>query len=137
MTAARVLPGRSGDTGTTAMVAAGAAVVVGAGLVATATDDGVVLCPVRRCTGGYCPGCGGTRAARQLIAGDVGGAWSHNPWVVLVALQVVVVGAVLASIGPVRRHWRPLVVPLALANAGVGLGIWAIRLFAGSIPSPF
>ncbi|MEM9466415.1 MAG: DUF2752 domain-containing protein [Actinomycetota bacterium] len=121
------------------MVAAGVAAVASAAMVATATDDGIVLCPIRRCTGGYCPGCGGTRAVRQLLAGDPGGAWAHNPWIVLAAAQAMVLGMVLAVAGPDgwRRRARALLVPLSIVNAALATAIWVARLTAGTIPAPF
>lgn len=111
-------------------------VLLGA-LVVTADDDaGVVLCPFRRCTGGYCPGCGGTRAARRLVHGDVAGAWAHNPWVVLLAAQVVVIGALLLFRGPsVGRTMTRLLLPLTIANGLAAISIWILRLHDGSIPT--
>lgn len=35
-----------------------------------------------------CVGCGGTRAARALVDGNVVEAWRHNPIVVLLAISV-------------------------------------------------
>ena len=104
--------------------------------VATASgDDGVVLCPFRRCTGAYCPGCGATRATNRLLRGDIGAAWSQHPAVVLLATQLAVVGAVLL----VRRQDprtlpRWLVLTWLTANAVAMLGIWALRITAGTIP---
>ena len=97
--------------------------------------DGPVLCPFRRCTGGYCPACGGTRAARALLAGDLGEAWRQHPWTVLLALQFALLACAAAvSTAPFVRSrlgW------LVSANLVIGLGIWALRLSQGSIPVPF
>ena len=107
-------------------------------LVATAiTDDGFVLCPYRRCTGGWCPGCGGTRAAHRLLTGDLAGAWRQHPWVVLAAAQVLALAVVLASlpterIGAVARRGR---IPLLVANTVALLAIWAVRLTTGAVPT--
>ena len=111
------------------------ALAVGA-MVATASDDGFVLCPFRACTGGYCPGCGSTRAARSLITGDLAGAWSYSPFVVLVALQLVAVGLsswVTAPERPLARA-KQVAMRLAPANGALLLGIWIVRLADGSIP---
>ena len=39
-------------------------------------------CTFRRLTGLECPGCGGTRALRALICGDIGAAFCHNPFII-------------------------------------------------------
>lgn len=128
------------DTTRHSGVGMGVAGVAAAALVLTATDDdGVVLCPIRRCTGGYCPGCGSTRAARHLVGGNVGHAWAHSPWVVLVAAQAIVVGIVLAwTDADVRRaRARRIGLALAVPNAVLGVSIWVVRLVDGSIPAPW
>lgn len=109
---------------------------VAAGLIATASaEDGFVLCVFRRCTGGYCPGCGATRAANRLVRGDVAASWSHNPWVIFGAIQFVLFGALFA----INRDWlmarRRWFVPLACANALALTAIWIVRLSNGSIPT--
>lgn len=39
-------------------------------------------CTFRRLTGLECPGCGGTRALRSLICGDIGAAIRYNPFII-------------------------------------------------------
>ena len=113
-------------------------VAVAAGLIATATgDDGLVLCPYRFCTGGYCPGCGGTRAARHLLGGDLIGAWHHHPWVVLAAAQlvaIVVIATVVRSLsGTVDwRRWR---MPIVAVNTVALVAIWVARIAHESVPT--
>ena len=46
-------------------------------------------CPFHRATGLYCPGCGSTRALHNLLHGDLSGALSKNPLMV-VAIPFVV-----------------------------------------------
>ena len=46
-------------------------------------------CPLHRVTGFYCPGCGSTRAIHSLLRGDLAGALSKNPLMV-VAIPFVV-----------------------------------------------
>lgn len=103
------------------------------------TDDGAGVCIFRRCTGGYCPGCGMTRAARHLTRGDVGAAWHDHPIVVLVAAQGVV-GAVL-FVGIRRLRARLLsvrtVAIVAAVNGVLLMVIWVVRLADGSIPRFF
>lgn len=131
-------PGEGIDRTSLIGAAVGTAALVG--FVATANDDdGFVVCLFRRCTGGYCPGCGATRAARRLAVGDVGGAWSHHPWVVFAAVQAVIVGAVLAMTERGARRARLLSMRswLVAANVALMVGIYAVRLVDGSIPRPF
>lgn len=65
-------------------------------------------CAIHELTGLYCPGCGGTRAARALLAGDLMGALRQNA---LLPLTLLVVGVatvrVLRSVAgrrPVSWH---------------------------------
>ena len=80
-------------------------------------------CEVRRLTGLHCPGCGGTRCASELLAGDLPGALAMNPVVVLLAL-----GAAVLLFTAVVREWRgyPAALPQSpswLAWGAVGLVI--------------
>ena len=58
-------------------------------------------CPFNALTGGWCPGCGATRASYLLMRGDVVEALHYNAlWVVLapvVVWQLVAVGVELAT----------------------------------------
>jgi hypothetical protein len=110
---------------------------VGALIFTAAGDDGFVLCPYRRCTGGYCPGCGGTRAVRNLAQGNISGAWTHNPWVVLMAVQAVVVGVALAFVAAPRRgpRRRAIAMPLLAINTVMLIAIWIVRLHNDAIPT--
>lgn len=49
-------------------------------------------CPMRTLTGLDCPLCGGTRATRSLLTGDVAGAIDYNLMVPVMALVAVVLG---------------------------------------------
>jgi hypothetical protein len=97
--------------------------------------EGPILCPFRRCTGGYCPGCGGTRAAIALVRGDVSQAWALHPWVVLLAVQSMVMS--VAALAGSRSVVAPLVRPLVMFNIVIGVMIWATRIGVGAIPPPF
>jgi hypothetical protein len=111
--------------------------LVGALVVSAGPDDGVVLCPFRRCTGGYCPGCGATRAANRFVRGDIGASWSQHPWIVLAVVQMVVLAAAVALSAPPRRRARVrrAAIPLLVANSVLMVGIWIIRLSTGAIPT--
>lgn len=116
----------------------GAGIAAALAVVVTADDHDVVLCPFRRCTGGYCPGCGGTRAAGRLLRGDIGGAWQQHPFVVMLAAQLVLVAGLGGSLSwesstmrtpsseiLVRSRWW---VPFTVANAVLMVAVWAVRL---------
>jgi len=118
-----------------APAAAGVTLLV---LVASAgADDGTVLCPFRRCTGGYCPGCGATRAANRFVRGDLAGSWSHHPWVILAAVQFVGLAAMTAFVAaPDRpRRLRQVAIPLLLANCALLVAIWVVRLATDAVPT--
>lgn len=103
------------------------------------TDDGAGVCVFRRCTGGYCPGCGLTRSARHLTRGEFGAAWQDHPFMVILALQAAAgafVYAVFADLRVRMRSLRSLAV-FAVVNGVVLLAIWVVRLVDGSIPRFF
>ena len=60
------------------------------------------LCSMR--LGGYCPGCGGTRAFRALLAGNLLLSIRYHP---LVAYMAVVLTAELVSFGVSRAAKNP------------------------------
>ena len=118
-----------------ALIGVAAVLVVDAG----GTDDGPGICVFRRCTGGYCPGCGLTRSARHLTRGQVGAAWSDHPWLVLAAAQAMVAAVVY---GIVRRlgtevNVNRVLVVVGVVNVVLITGIWIVRLIDGSIPRFF
>lgn len=120
--------------GSPGLAAVGFAAV--AAIASAGDDDGVVLCPFRRCTGGYCPGCGATRAANRLVRGDLAASWTHHPWVVLLAVQTAVVAGWFAVTRRDPRQSSPRwIAGLGVANAIALMAIWIIRLDAGTIPS--
>ncbi len=98
-------------------------------------EDGPVLCPFRRCTGGYCPGCGGTRAALTLLRGEPRQAWAEHPWTVLVAVQLMVMGVAIPFLS--RTRVASIALPVVVCNLAMGLMIWLVRLWTGTIPVPF
>ena len=133
-------PGRGWSTSTVGLVAAGSIALAAAVAEVGGTDEGVSICMVRHLTGGYCPGCGATRAARHLLHGDVGAAWRDHPWVLFAVAQVVLLGAVFAV---VSARGRPRIATsswlhaVGLVNVVALLAIWTARLATGAIPSPF
>ena len=82
------------------------------------------LCPLHRTTGLWCPPCGGTRAARELMHGDLGAAMGYNPFALVLEAVVIVLVArwLLASARGLRR-------PLVTGGEGILLGV-ALAVFA-------
>ncbi len=65
------------------------------------TVGGVTIqCPVHGVTGGFCPGCGSTRAVHELLHGDIVGSLACHP---LVLPLVVLLGYLAASWAARRR----------------------------------
>lgn len=114
-----------------------AAIAIGAAVASAGAEDGLVLCPFRRCTGGYCPGCGATRAANRFVRGDLEASWSHHPWVVLAALQAVVLGAATARLSPANRRarLRRVALPALVGNCLLLITIWIVRVADGTVPT--
>lgn len=69
--------------GSPAAIAGGVYAVTGQGL----------ACPFLLATGLLCPFCGGSRMGAALLAGDLGGAWVWNPFVLVVAILLGLVWA--------------------------------------------
>lgn len=102
---------------------------IGAALGALTVLDGPVLCPFRRCTGGYCPLCGATRSAASLARLDPVGALRLYPALPLLAFAVFLA---------VRPRWLGqqrsdrLLIGIAVAVSA----IWVVRLLVGDVPTP-
>jgi len=67
-------------------------------------------CPFLWLTGLYCPGCGSLRAVHDLVHLDLAGAWSMNPFLVLVLpalLAAWVAWLRRAATGAARRRVLP------------------------------
>lgn len=108
----------------------GAAALVAGGAAYLGTHDPHVPgayppCVLLSITGFYCPACGGTRAAYDLLHGDVAGAFARNPAVpVLLVLTVVGLGVRVwrrrsgREVRPVSV-WVPVAIALALLVFGI------------------
>ncbi|WP_436793889.1 DUF2752 domain-containing protein [Actinospongicola halichondriae] len=89
----------------------------------------IVGCPINRLTGGFCPGCGSTRAVHELLHGDVVGSLICHPMVI----PLLAFGAYLWVSWVVRRRggrpWAlsptqlPAAVPMLLAVTFVTLTV--------------
>ena len=82
------------------------------------------LCPLHRTTGLWCPLCGGTRATRELMHGDLWAAMGYNPFALVLEVVVMVLVArwLLAWLRGRRR-------PLLTGREGILLGV-ALAVFA-------
>ena len=82
------------------------------------------LCPLHRTTGLWCPLCGGTRATRELMHGDLWAAMGYNPYALVLEVVVMVLVArwLLAWLRGQRR-------PLVTGREGILLGV-ALAVFA-------
>lgn len=117
------------------------AVTAGAGAMLTlGSDDGVVLCPYRRCTGGDCPFCGVTRASARLVQGDLAGSVALHPMVVLWALQIPLWTAVARradrSSSNQRAWWQQHGSTVLLSNVTAAALVWLVRLGLGDVAPP-
>lgn len=123
-----------------AWLAVGGAGVLAAALGAS-SDNGPVLCLFRRCTGGYCPACGLTRAAGRLARGDLAGSWHQHPFLLVAVIEAVMALATWwARKGPLAPAWALLLRHqnrLVVLNLAGLLALWALRLSLGDIPVPF
>ncbi len=101
-------------------------------------DEGQVLCPYRLATGGWCPGCGCTRALSAVVRGDVNMSLALNPWtLVLLAQAVVLAGWFAALPDRASQWWSRNDTKLLAVNLVVGVSIWVTRLALDDIPLPF
>lgn len=88
-----------------------------------------VECPVRAFTGGFCPGCGSTRAVHELLHGDLAGSLICHPLVIPLAALLAYLGASWAARRRGGAWWErsatelPRAVPVLLAVAFVALTV--------------
>ena len=86
-------------------------------------------CPFLALTGYYCPGCGGTRAVRSLLKGDLRMSIQYHP-LVLYAVIVFLMEVVIRRIcrngkHPINHRKRERV--LVLIGAAIVLANWIFK----------
>ena len=101
------------------------------------SDSSPTICGFARCTGVACPGCGMTRAAGQLVRGNLIEALRYHPLILLVATELLAAWTIWTAhragwIQWRHRRWVDIVIG---ATAGLLLVVWVIRLATGSTPS--
>ena len=84
-------------------------------------------------TGFYCPGCGGTRAIRLLVQGDLAGSFLYHPFVLYMVLVIIAEFCFLGAdkifggkdeyIQKFKRRYPKWV----LTGAGIVGGNWVIK----------
>lgn len=107
--------------------------VVAAGALALAMTETHQLaafgpgCPFKMLTGLDCPGCGGTRAAQALLAGQPLRALDHNP--LTVALMPVLGWGWVRWLGARLGRGTPPTLPAAMSmSLAIALGVfWVLR----------
>jgi hypothetical protein len=100
-------------------------------------DEGQILCPYRLATGGWCPGCGCTRALSAVVRGDLSTSFALNPWtIILLAQAAVISGWFLSAPSAARTWWARNDTRVLQVNLAIGLLIWIARLASGVIPLP-
>lgn len=87
-------------------------------------------CPFLLATGVPCPGCGGLRAARDLLTGDLGAALGSNAYAVFTALLAVVAYAawLAAAVRGRRPAWAARLPDLVLWWGAGLLAFGVLRL---------
>lgn len=101
-------------------------------------DEGQVLCPYRLATGGWCPGCGCTRALGAAMRGDFGSSLALNPWTLLILAQAsVIAGWFLGAPEAASAWWRRNDNRVIQVNLAFGAILWVARMTSGAIPVPF
>jgi hypothetical protein len=100
------------------------------------SDSSPTVCGFARCTGVACPGCGMTRAAGQLVRGNVVEALRYHPLILLIAAEVLAAWTIWAAHRSGWIQWRHRRwVDFAIgATAALLVAVWVIRLATGSTP---
>lgn len=106
---------------------------------APSDSDSSSLCPFRRCTGGYCAGCGMTRGVLAAARGDVVGSFAQHPAApFLVAEALLLWGATMATRLRLAAIDVSAIVTkrFLLVHLVVLLAVWIAQLALGTIPRP-
>jgi len=100
------------------------------------SDSSPTICGFARCTGLACPGCGMTRAAGQLVRGNVGEALRYHPLILLIAAELLGAWTIWMAHRAGWIQWRHRRwVDIAIGTtAALLLVVWIVRLATGSTP---
>ncbi len=86
-------------------------------------------CMFHLLTGLYCPGCGGTRAVRYLLRGDLVQSFVYHPLVPYMALVVLfLAGSKALAVIKKRPEWCPVrEMTFVYVGAGIILVNWIVK----------
>jgi len=100
------------------------------------SDSSPTICGFARCTGLACPGCGMTRAAGQLVRGNVVEALRYHPLILLIAAELLGAWTIWMAHRAGWIQWRHRRwVDIAIGTtAALLLVVWIVRLATGSTP---
>jgi hypothetical protein len=100
-------------------------------------DRAGTVCVFRRCTGASCPGCGLTRGMAYLMRGDVAASWQNHPLAILIMIETLLATALYLATtsGRVRFDWLRVGTMWLAAHIPLLLGVWAIRIVTGTLPT--
>lgn len=109
---------------------------IGLMVAAPAMEEGPTFCPFALSTGMACPGCGMTRAAGQLLRGDLASAVNYHPLVPAIALMATVgwgwfVLRKTGTVGPISNRLLNGILTVTLVAL---VTVWIARLATGSLP---
>lgn len=100
------------------------------------SDDSPTLCPFALWTGTACPGCGMTRAASTLIRGDLGGALTYHPLVLVIGAQLLGgwIWYLLRRTGRVQPMSNRSLNVILIATGVALVVVWVVRALNGTLP---
>jgi len=100
------------------------------------SDTSPTICGFANCTGVACPGCGMTRAAGQLVRGNVVEALRYHPLILLVVAELLGAWTIWTAhrAGWIRWRHRRWVDVVIGATAALLLVVWIVRLVTGATP---
>lgn len=95
-----------------------------------------MTCGFRKVTGLHCPGCGGTRAAHDLLAGDIIPAFGHNALLISGAFLFALLCAYLIVRITILGRPAPRLPDISLRWVWLGVGVIALFTVLRNLP-PF
>jgi hypothetical protein len=103
---------------------------------ANPSDANPTICGFANCTGVACPGCGMTRAAGQLLRGNLVEALRYHPLILLIVAEVFGAWTIWMAhrAGWIKWRHRRWVDVVVGGTAVLLFVVWAVRLVTGTTP---